>query len=91
MAELIEPVASLTNPACVCRVPRHQPSAPQHHDWPVMVLADTGAELFVESPPGFVQCVAAVGRRFARVTQRVTGRMAVSRLGAMSVAPVPLR
>ncbi|WP_208543966.1 helix-turn-helix transcriptional regulator [Nocardioides seonyuensis] len=39
-------------------------------DWPVMVLAGTGAEFVVESPPELVECVAEVGRRFGRSGDR---------------------
>lgn len=39
-------------------------------DWPVMVLAGTGAEFVVESPPELVKCVAEVGRRFGRSGDR---------------------
>ena len=35
-------------------------------DWPVMVLAGSGAELVVESPPELVEKVAEVGARFSR-------------------------
>ncbi|WP_207206932.1 helix-turn-helix transcriptional regulator [Nocardioides ganghwensis] len=36
-------------------------------DWPVMVLAGSGAELVVESPPELAEKVAEVGARFSRV------------------------
>lgn len=36
-------------------------------DWPVMVLAGSGAEFVVESPPELAAMVAEVGARFARV------------------------
>jgi predicted DNA-binding transcriptional regulator YafY len=36
-------------------------------DWPVMVLAGSGAEFVVESPPELAARVAEVGQRFARV------------------------
>lgn len=35
-------------------------------DWPVMVLASSGADFVVESPPELVERVAEVGARFAR-------------------------
>ena len=35
-------------------------------DWPVMVLAGSGAEFVVESPPELVEKVAEVGARFSR-------------------------
>ena len=35
-------------------------------DWPVMVLAGSGAELVVESPPEHAERVAEVGARFTR-------------------------
>ena len=35
-------------------------------DWPVMVLAGSGAEFVVESPPELVERIAEVGARFAR-------------------------
>ena len=35
-------------------------------DWPVMVLASSGADFVVESPPELVQRVAEVGGRFSR-------------------------
>ena len=36
-------------------------------DWPVMVLAGSGAEFVVESPPELAEKVAEVGARFSRV------------------------
>ncbi|RYC07502.1 YafY family transcriptional regulator [Nocardioides zhouii] len=38
-------------------------------DWPVMVLAGSGAEFVVESPPELAERVAEVGARFGRVGQ----------------------
>ena len=35
-------------------------------DWPVMVLASTGADFVVESPPELAERIAEVGARFAR-------------------------
>jgi predicted DNA-binding transcriptional regulator YafY len=36
-------------------------------DWPVMVLAGSGADFVVESPPELAERVAEVGARFSRV------------------------
>lgn len=36
-------------------------------DWPVMVLAASGADFTVESPPELAERVAEVGARFSRV------------------------
>ena len=36
-------------------------------DWPVMVLAASGADFIVESPPELAERVAEVGERFSRV------------------------
>ncbi len=35
-------------------------------DWPVMVVAGSGAEFVVESPPELAERVAEVGARFTR-------------------------
>ena len=35
-------------------------------DWPVMVLASSGADFVVESPPELAARVAEVGERFSR-------------------------